>query len=77
MELIFTKLFPDDSEDNDNEEHSRMRQEVRQPPEAGEEQELPTITNEEIKAALKSLKANKAPDPDGIKNEIYKSLAEF
>ena len=48
MELIFTKLFPDDSEDNDNEEHSRMRQEVRQPPEAGEEQELPTITNEEI-----------------------------
>lgn len=77
MELIFTKLFPDDSEDNDNEEHSRMRQEVRQPPEAGEEQELPTITNEEIKAALKSLKANKAPGPDGIKNEIYKSLAEF
>jgi len=40
-------------------------------------QELPTVTNDEVAAAIKTLKSDKAPGPDGIKNEISNSLQDF
>jgi len=74
MELILLKLFPDDNEDEDNEENTRIRQVTGHPPNVDENQELPLITNKKVTAAIKT---NKALGPDGIKNKIYKCFSEF
>ena len=77
MEILFTKLFPDDNIDEDNEENQIVRNEVRYIQDTNIDLNPPMITNDEVAAAIKSIKTKKAPGPDGIKGEIYKNSMEI
>jgi len=55
VELLFSKLFPDDIEEEDNEENKRIRHETEHPPADDANQEPPTVTNDEVAVAIKHL----------------------
>jgi len=77
MELLVTKLFPDDQVEDVNEENKGIRQEAIHTRYEDNNQEIPLITNEEVAAAIKNLKSHKSPGPDQIRNEIYKAIPGY
>lgn len=71
LNLMITKLLPDDDPENDSAEQADVRRQMTQDSTGDDEEPFTEI---ELSEAFKQLKDKKAPGYDGIKNEALKRM---
>lgn len=68
-ELLASTFYPDDSENTEQQCHSRMREQTREtPPNLSEDD--PPFTSAELELVLRAQNPKKAPGPDGLTADI-------
>ena len=71
IKLMLEHLFPDDDSQNDIDQQKEARRQTEQPIDTADDKEL---TQNEVRQVLEGFKDKKGPGPNGITNEIVKTV---